>query len=52
MLSIFEPQIEKHYAYKKAHVDLDLQKYSHLQMSFTYDAIDVILRRTTNDSVS
>ena len=33
-------------------VDRDLQKYRHLQMSFTYDVIDVSLRRTINDMVS
>ena len=32
-------------------VDRDLQKYRHLQMSFTYDVIDVSLRRTINDKV-
>ena len=33
-------------------VDRDLQKYRHLQMSLTYDVIDVSLRRTINDMVS
>ena len=32
-------------------VDRELQKYRHLQMSFTYDAIDVSLRRSINDMV-
>ena len=33
-------------------VDRDLQKYRHLQMSFTYDVIDVFLRRTIYGMVS
>ena len=33
-------------------VNRDLKKYHHLQMSFTYEVIDVSLRRTTNDMVS
>ena len=32
-------------------VDRDLQKYRHLQMPFTYDVIDVSLRRTMSDMV-
>ena len=32
-------------------VDRDLQKYRHLQMSFTYDLINVSLRRTINELV-
>ena len=32
-------------------LDCDLQEYRHLQMSFTYDVIDVSLRRTINDMV-
>ena len=32
-------------------VDRDLQKYRHLQMSLTYDVINVSLRRTINDMV-
>ena len=30
----------------------DLQKHSHLQMAFTYDVINVFLRRTINEMVS
>ena len=33
-------------------VDCNLQKYRHLQISFTYDIIDVFLPRTINDMVS
>ena len=33
-------------------VDRDLQKYRHLEMSLTYEVIDVSLRRTINDMVS
>ena len=33
-------------------VDRDLQKYRHLQMSFTYDVIDVFPRRTIYGMVS
>ena len=33
-------------------VDGDLQKYRHLQMSFTYDVTDVSPRRTIYDLVS
>ena len=32
-------------------VDRDLQKYRHLQISITYDVLDVFLRRTIKDIV-
>ena len=32
-------------------IDHDLQKYRHLQMSFTYDVTDVSLRRNINELV-